>query len=141
MNSFTTKEPRVTKAYEEGLVRRGFADLLHDDGHVNQSRLHDLHQRIGHVYVGAEGGAAGSAAGVDRVGGCGVNLLHVMARAGDRDSRRIDFDARYVFSDQKVSGDTGMDLDLAREACIEGQMHLAGNNLHHCKVPRMTNLL
>src|SRR5271169_1968966 len=120
-------------------VRGRVSYFLHENGHTNRSGLHYLHQRVGYVDVGGEDGAAAGSGGVDGIGCGSIDFLDVMTGTGDGDAGRIglEFDVLVVGN----SGHPGMNLDLAGHARIEGEVQLAGHDLHDGDVARMAHLL
>src|SRR5579871_308783 len=132
------------KRFAHGLdvsMRWTVSGLLHQYRYAHRSSLHDLHQGIGNVDIGGENRTAASAGSIDRIGRRGIDFLDMKMGTRDGDTRGISIHSDNLLSLRKYAGDARMNLDLAREPGVKGEMQLAGQDLHHADITWMAYLL
>src|ERR1700721_1434539 len=128
-----------TEELQSELMRRR-TDRFHHHRHVNRSWLHHLHQRIRDIHIRDERGAIDRSRRVHRIGRRRLNTFPPPSRPADRDLLRVRRDLR-LQPGHECPYHPRMNLDLAREPRVEGQMHLARHDLHYFHVLRSANLL
>src|SRR5579859_739237 len=104
------------------LMGGGTSDLFYDNRHTNRGILLHLDERVRHVDVGSENRAATSACGVDRVRRSGIDLLHMMAGAGDGYPGGIGIYSHDLLAIGEVACHARVYFDFACHASVESEM-------------------
>ena len=104
------------------------------------SGVHNLDQRIGDIGLRHKSSLRHGSADVHRVRGGSLHGLDAAARAGDRDRRWIGDHLRHSHPLAKLPITRGRTSTTRVSAIIEGEVKLAGDDLHHFQILRHMNM-